>query len=338
MVRVQDLFGAADVANFFGALLPRYRQQPIEIITRDGGLCRHGRHGFQFLQFLQYLFVNLFGHAGRINFLFQLVELAFFATAQFLLNRFDFLVEVVLFLRFFHLPLHARLDGAVHVQFFDFNIEHVGDAVQALNGIEDFEELLFLFNRELKVGSDRVGKARGVIHLDRGNHGFVIERLTELDVLLEERGNALDAGFDLRRGVLLIIYGTHARLKEAIGLFDLQNLAALDALDENFDVAILQFEALHDVDDGADLIDLVRLGLIHAGIVLGGKKNFLVRGKSSFKSADTRFAAHDKWSHHEREDDHVADRHHRELLGFEFFGHVFPVGSGWQLISQSLYL
>jgi len=56
-------------------------------------------------------------------------------------------------LRLLHLPLHARLDGAVHVQLLDLDVEHVGDAREALHRIEDVEQLLFFLDGKLQVGA-----------------------------------------------------------------------------------------------------------------------------------------------------------------------------------------
>ena len=50
-------------------------------------------------------------------------DFAFLAAAQFFLNSFEFLVEVVLFLRALHLPLHPRLDVAIEVQLFNLYID-----------------------------------------------------------------------------------------------------------------------------------------------------------------------------------------------------------------------
>ena len=38
MIFVEHFLGTGNVANFFGALLPRHRQQPIQVITRNRGL------------------------------------------------------------------------------------------------------------------------------------------------------------------------------------------------------------------------------------------------------------------------------------------------------------
>ena len=108
-------------------------------------------------------------------------------------------------------------------------------------------------------------------------------------------------------------------LHVAIGVGDLQNFAALDAFDQNFNIAVGQLQALHDVDDGADLVDLVGLGFIDGGVVLGRQENLLVRRQGLFEGAYARFAAHHERRHHERKDDHVPNGHHGQLSGFVLF-------------------
>ncbi len=191
VVFVQDLLGVVDGAGFLGALLPRHGEQPVDVIAADGRLGGHGRHGFELLQLLDGLVEHFLGHAGGFDLLAQLVELALFAAAQLFLDGLDLLVEVVLFLRALHLPLDARLDVAVEVELFDFDVEHVGNARQARGGIEDAEQFLLFLDAELQVGGDDVGELGRLVHAHGGDDGFVVERLLQLDVLLEEGGDAL---------------------------------------------------------------------------------------------------------------------------------------------------
>ena len=158
VVRFEHLLGEFQVADFLGFLLPRHRQQPVQIIARNGGFGGHGRHIFQPLQFRHGLFLRVLGHAGRLDALFQLVDFALFAAAQFLLDGLDLLVEVILFLRLFHLALHAALNGAVHVQLLDFDIEHLRHAREAVDRIEDFEQFLLFLDGELQIGADGIGQ------------------------------------------------------------------------------------------------------------------------------------------------------------------------------------
>ena len=145
VVFVQYLFGEIDGACFLGLFLPRHGEQPVNVVAAHGGLGRHGRHGFELLELLDRFLEDILGHSGGFNLLAQLVEFALLAAAKFLLDGLDLFVEVVLFLGALHLPLDARLDVAVEIELFDFDVEHVGDARETRGGIEDAEQfLLFL--------------------------------------------------------------------------------------------------------------------------------------------------------------------------------------------------
>ncbi len=156
--------------------------------------------------------------------------------------------------------------------------------------------------RELQVGGDGVGQLGDIVHAHGGGHGLVVERLAELDVLLKETGDALHGGFDLRRELGGVLDGADAWPRSSRrSRPTCRMLAALQAFDQNLDVAVRQLEALHDVDDGADLVNLVRLRLVDAGVVLGGEEDPLVAGQRLFQRAHAGLAAHDERRHHVRE-------------------------------------
>ena len=251
--------------------------------------------------------------------LLQLVDLALLAAAQFLLDGLDLLVEVVLFLRLLHLALDAALDGAVDVELLDLDVEHLGHARQPVDGIEDFEQFLLLFDGELQVGAHGVGQLAGIVHPDGGDHGLVVQVLAELDVLLEQAGDAADQRVELRPGLHFEAGGAHDGAEEAFVVGDRNHLGALHAFHQNLDIAVRQLQALDDVDDGADAVDFVGLGFVDRGIVLGGKKDLLVAGHGLFERPHARFAPHHERGHHVRKDDHVADGHHRQTFCIGFF-------------------
>ena len=190
VIGFEHFLGELQLADFLRLLLPRHREQPVEVVARNGGFGRHRRHVFEPLQFGHRLFEPVLRHAGHLDALLQLIDFALLAAAQFLLDGLDLFVEVILFLRLLHLALHAALDGAVDIELLDFDIEHLGDARQAVDGIEDFEQFLLLFDGELQIGADGVGQFAGIVHADGRDHRFVVQVLAELDVLLEQRRDA----------------------------------------------------------------------------------------------------------------------------------------------------
>src|SRR5271163_4951711 len=224
VIFVENLFGVIDAAGFLGLFLPRHSQQPVEIISRDGRLGGHRRHRFELLQLLDGLLKNVLRHAGGLDLLLQFIELALLTAAKFLLDGLDLFVEVILFLRALHLPLHARLDGAVHIELLYLHIEHVGNTSEALGGIKDVEEFLLFGDFELEVGRDGIGELGWLVHADGGDHSLVVERLLKLDILFEERGDPLHQLLDLRSHFEQALAGLDGGNEETVSVVHLDRL------------------------------------------------------------------------------------------------------------------
>ncbi len=319
VIFVQHFLGEVDGARFLGTLLPRHGEQPVDVVAAHGGLGRHGWHGFELLQLLDRLVEHILGHACGLDLLAQFVELALFAAPQFLLDGLDLFVEVVLFLRPLHLPLYARLDVAVKVEFFDFDVEHIGNARQARRGIEDAEQFLLLLDADLQICRDGVRELGCLVHAHGGDDGLVVERLLQLYVLLKERGDALHQLLGGRCHFKIGLAGAHRGHEEAVAVVHFDGLGALHALDQHLDVAIGHLDALHNVADGADLVDFLGLGFVDRGVVLRGEKDLAVAVERFFQRTHAGLPAHHEGRHHVGEDHHVPDGHHGQLAGFGLF-------------------
>jgi len=66
-------------------------------------------------------------------------------------------------------------------------------------------------------------------HTHGRNHGFVVQRLAQLDILLKKGCDALHAGFQRLIGFGCVARDPHGGLHKAFGVGDLQDLAALNA-------------------------------------------------------------------------------------------------------------
>ncbi len=177
--------------------------------------------------------------------------------------------------------------------------------------------MLFV-HRELKIRRDGVRKARRVVNARGGDHRVVIQALRKLDELLVEAGDLLYELLDLRSGFDFRGKQADGGAKEAFFGGNGNGTSALDAFNQHFDIAVGQLDALDDVREGADRVNLLGLRVIDRSIMLGRKKDLLVAGKRFFQRANAGFAADDKRGHLLRKNDHIAHRHHGYAFHFLF--------------------
>jgi hypothetical protein len=161
VILVEDLLGALQVAALAVFLCHGHRDQPVEVVARDGRLGDIG--GIASRRFSSWigLLLDVLRHLGLFDLLLQLVDLValLVLAAQFLLDRLHLLVEVVLLLRLLHLLLDARLDAAIDLELVDLDFEDAGDAVQALDRRDDFEQVLLLVDADEQVRGESCRRA-----------------------------------------------------------------------------------------------------------------------------------------------------------------------------------
>src|SRR5260221_4151373 len=262
MLGIENIFGGLDVANLFRALLPGHGEQPVNIVAAYGRFRGHRRHQFQALQLRAGLFEDILGHAGGIDFLFKLFDFVLLAAAQFLLDGFELFVEVILFLRALHLPLYAGIDVAVDIQLFKLDFQDVGNAIQTLQRVGGFQQILLFINGKLQIRRDRIGKARRIVYARSRDHRVVSQALRKLDELLVKTGDFLDELLNLGRGFDLRGQQADRGAKEAFLGGNGNRTRALDTFDQHLDVPIRQLHPLDEVRDSAYGVDLLELRVV----------------------------------------------------------------------------
>ena len=316
VVLVQDALRAQQVLALAGALGPRHRDQPVQVVAGDGGLGGHGRHRLQALQLLEGPLLGLLGHARELDLLAELLDLvqAVVLAAELLLDRLHLLVEVVLLLRALHLLLDPPLDALVDLQLVDLALEDGQDALQAVLGREDVEQVLLLLHRQHQVRGDGVRQLARVLDPHRGQHGVVVEVVGELHVLLEQGDDLGHHGLDAAARLHLAGDELHHHLEEALLLLELEGAPAVQPLHQHLHVAVGELQALHDVADGAQGVDLLRPGVVPGGVVLRGEEDPLALQERVLQGLDRAGPPDDERHHHVGEDHHVTQRDQREGL------------------------
>ena len=94
---------------------------------------------------------------------------------------------------------------------------------------------------------------------------------------------------------------------EALVFLPLDDARAIDALDQQLDVAVGQLEALHHVGDAAHRVDVLGRRVVDGRVVLGGQEDPLVLRQRMLQRADGRRASNHERQHHVRENDDVAE-------------------------------
>jgi hypothetical protein len=98
----------------------------------------------------------------------------------------------------------------------------------------------------------------------------------------------------------------------AVVILDADGRGALAPLDDDLGLAVLLALRLEDAGDGADRVDLVGVGLVDGGVVLGGEEDRAVGGERVFERAHRAGPADLEGDLGEREDHDIADGHHRQ--------------------------
>ena len=256
------------------SLLPRQRDEPLEIRPGDRVLGGRRRHLREPVELAQGLPVRLLGHAGGLDLLAKLGQLLtpLVALAELLLDRLQLLPQVVLPLGLGHLALDLRVDLRPQLEDLGLLREGLHQRLEPRLDVGRLEERLALDGGQGgQGGGDEVDHPPRVAGAGDEGQEIVGQRRGQLDDPLEERESlpaerlgfhvvgrrhdvrhALDPGPEVRR-----------RLRE------LHHAEPLEPLDDQADRAVGLLEHPVDHRDRARPVKLLGGGRLLRGVVLG---------------------------------------------------------------------
>ena len=199
VVGIQNQISFGNIFADTGFFLPRQLKQSIDIVAYNGRFRRHRRHHFQFFQFRQTFFFSLFAHACFFDFCFQCVQLAAFVFfAQFFLNRFYLLIQVILTLGFFHLTFHTATNAFLDLHDVEFGFQLSQQKFQTLNNAGSLQHILTLLQFQLQMRGNRIGKTAVVIDTTDGTDNFGRDFFVQLRILLKLSQQSTAQGLNFR--------------------------------------------------------------------------------------------------------------------------------------------
>ena len=288
-------------------------EQRVDVVAHDRRFGRHRRHHSQLLQLGHRLGLGLARHLHALDLLLHLLEVGVLvALAEFLLDRLDLLVQVVLALALLHLALHAAADALLDLQDVDFAFEHAEQVLEALADVAHLEDLLLLLELERQMRGNRVREAAAVVDTRHRRQDLRRDLLVQLDVLVELREQRTPHRLDFMRRTRFAGDRLRVRGEVLAMLLDALDLRALRSLDEHFHRAVRQLEHLQHRRDTADVVEILGRRVVLRGLLLRDEQDVLAGVHRHVERLDRFGASDEQRDHHVREHDDVAKRQQRQ--------------------------
>ena len=305
MVGIQNQISFGNIFADTGFFLPRQLKQSIDVVAHDGRFRRHRRHHFQFFQFRQTFFFSLFAHACFFDFCFQRVQLAAFVFfAQFFLNRFHLLIQVILALGFFHLTFHAATDAFLDLHDVEFGFQLSQQKFQTLNNAGGLQHILTLLQFQLQMGGNRIGKTAVVIDTADGTDDFGRDFFVQFRILLKlsQQGTAQGLNFGI---VLVAVFINRLNMgqKQSACFVNRQRARTTDTFYQHFNGTIRQLQNLQNLGNRTGLVQIFSFRVFCIRVKLGQQENRIIishcrlKGCNRFRTTDEQRQYHMRIHH-----------------------------------------
>ncbi len=331
MVLVEHLARVGEVEAVLAGETPRQAGQPVEVGAGDRRFRRVRVAALEALDLAVELLTRGVGQAALVGLLPPAGDLLgqVVALAELLLDGLELLAQEVLALRLVHLVARLRGDLLLHGEQLHLAPQHVGDLAQARHRVELLEHHLRVGELELEVARHQVGEAARVVEVGDDHHHLGRDGLAQLHRFLQLLAHAAHQCLDLERSLRQRLVGEllDLRLQEGLALGQVDDARAHHALHQDADAAVGQLEHAGDAGDGADVEQVVRLGVLGGAVALRHQHQQPVLGERPVDGLNALLARHRQRQDDEREEHHVAQRQHRQQVG-QLRGFVAGGGRG----------
>ncbi len=225
------------------------------------------------------------------------------------------LVEVVLFLRAFHLLLHARANAALDLKNFDLTLHQLQKFFEAFGRISDLKNLLLVFKLEIEVRDHEVSQTRRLVDGVHAHEHLGWDAFIELHVVFESSFEGTNESFELNGVVIGVLNLFDDRFNHAIVFRVGDDTSALLPFDQHLHGVVGEAQNLKDRAESSDFEDVLLTRADSRRLTLSNQEEVLLLVHALFESVDGLFATYEKWHHHMRENNDVTKWKERYLYG-----------------------
>ena len=273
-------------------------------------------HLFQAAQLFTRLLEGLLGHARTLDAPLVLLDLLalFIQFTQLFMDGTHLFAQEIVPLALGNLIFDIRLDLGLHGRQLDFARKQFVDLMQTIHRIDQFDDLLGLFDFQPKIGGDQIGQFTGFIDAFE-NAVHIPGKLTaQSQNLFGIFPDVAHERFDLQIGFHIFrLFQYLNRYPEIISFLEVPHDPRLgETLHQCLDASIRQLEDPQNPADGTHPINISLFWILDCRVLLGGHEQKAVFGNSRINGAHGFFATDEKGQQHIGKNHHVAHRQQRQ--------------------------
>ncbi len=184
VIRVEHLPGVLRVETLLGALAPRDREQPVEVVADDGRLGRLVAHALESRELTLGLLEDVFGHLRLGDLGAVLLDDRALVLAQLLADRLELAAEDVLALLLVDVRLDVLLDAPAHLHEGEPLALELESQLESCPDVDGLEQLHLLLEGQVRRVAGGVGERTGLgDRADEGRDAAVVA--AQLEDLLD---------------------------------------------------------------------------------------------------------------------------------------------------------
>ncbi|OQA28699.1 MAG: hypothetical protein BWY59_00701 [Verrucomicrobia bacterium ADurb.Bin345] len=295
---------------------PRQLRQPVEIGPHHRVFRRRRGNRAEPLLLLVGGLLHLFGHPRRADLAldFQDVALLLVLLAQLLADRLHLFAQeefaLALGKRFADLVLDLRPQPQ-HLQ---LAVQQRGQAAEPRTGPVILQQQLPVFKRHVQVRGNQVRELAGILDVEHGDLQLFRQRGGKRDDLLEPFGGIARQRRQLDGSFFLVLQHPVVRFQVMPVFLPVHEPAAADALHENADRVVREFQHLHKPREAAVFVQILERDLVVLRLAapLERRDEHPVPADNHVNELDGFRRAHDQRRDHAGKQHDVAQRQHRQ--------------------------
>ena len=210
------------------------------------------------------------------------------------------------------MALDPATNALLHLQDVVLALHERHQVLQAFAHTGHLEHVLLLVQFERHVRRHGIGQPRRLVDAGKRSQHLWRHLLVQLDILVEQVGGRTHQHFHFALGQIQFVIGGGDLRPEILAVFhEAFQPGTLIPFHQHLDRAVGKLQQLQNIGERADLVQILRLGIVDIGAALRHQQYLFVVGHCRIQCLDRLVSPDKQGDHHIGIDNHVAQRQYR---------------------------